>query len=67
VDDITLGIIKELSKIQAAARGWRTPVGEAFNDTRFFECSPEVAVKCQSIITALMDTDKTIFGDLLGD
>jgi hypothetical protein len=58
-------MIKELSKIQATARTWRAPVQEAFNDSRFFNCSPAIAMKWQSIITALMDTDKTVFSDLL--
>jgi hypothetical protein len=58
-------MIKELSKIQATARAWRAPVQEAFNDSRFFNCSPAIAMKWRPIITALMDTDKTVFSDLL--
>jgi hypothetical protein len=65
VEDVILDIIKEMSKIQAAARAWRAPIQEAFNDTRFFNCSPTVAVKWRPIIFALMDTDKMVFSDLL--
>ncbi|KAG8842667.1 hypothetical protein FRC20_004310, partial [Serendipita sp. 405] len=65
VEDIILDIIKEMSKIQAATRAWRAPVQEAFNDTRFFNCTPEVAMKWRPIISALMDADKTVFSDLL--
>jgi hypothetical protein len=66
VDDIILDLVKELSKVQAAARAWRTPVYEAFNDNRFFNCSPEVAMKWRPIVLALMEADKTVFSDLLG-
>ena len=66
VEDVILDIIKEMAKIQAAARAWRAPVQEAFNDTRFFNCSPVVAMKWRPIISALMDTDKMVFSDLLG-
>lgn len=65
VEDVILDIIKELSKIQAAARAWRAPVQETFNDTRFFNCSPQVAMKWRPIISSLMDTDKIVFSDLL--
>lgn len=66
MEDAILDIIKEMAKIQAAARAWRAPVQEAFNDTRFFNCSPQVAMKWRPIISALMDTDKMVFSDLLG-
>lgn len=66
LDETTLDIIKELSKIPAAARAWRPTVADVFNDARFFNCSPEAAQKWRSLIRALVDTDKTVFPDLLG-
>lgn len=66
LDETTLDIIKELSKIPAAARAWRPTVADVFNDARFFNCSPAAAQKWRSLIRALVDTDKTVFPDLLG-
>jgi len=66
LDETTLDIIKELSKIPAAARAWRPTVADAFNDARFFNCSPEAAQRWRPLVRALVDTDKTVFLDLLG-
>lgn len=65
VDDVILEMIKEMSKVQAATRAWRGPVQEAFNDTRFFNCTLDTAMKWRPIVSALMDSDKTVFSDLL--
>lgn len=67
LDETTLDIIKELSRIPAAARAWRPTVVEVFNDVRFFNCSPEAAQKWRPLVRALVDTDKTVFPDLLGE
>lgn len=66
LDETTLDIIKELSRIPAAARAWRPTVADAFNDARFFNCSPEAAQKWRPLVRALVDTDKTVFSELLG-
>ena len=66
LDETTLDIIKELSRIPAAARAWRPTVVDVFNDARFFNCSPEAAQKWRPLVRALVDTDKTVFPDLLG-
>ena len=66
LDETTLDIIRELSRIPAAARAWRPTVADAFHDARFFHCSPEAAQKWRPLVRALVDTDKTVFPDLLG-
>jgi len=66
LDETTLDIIKGLSRIPAAARAWRPTVADAFNDIRFFNCSPEAAQRWRPLLRALVDTDKTVFPDLLG-
>lgn len=66
VEPIILDIIREMVKIPAAARSWRTTVNEAFNDVRFFNCSPAVASKWKPLVKALVDGDKTVFSDILG-
>jgi hypothetical protein len=66
LDETTLDIIKELSKIPAAARAWRPTVADAFNDARFFNCTPDAAQKWRPLVRALVDKDKTVFPDLLG-
>jgi len=38
---------------------------DVFNDARFFNCSPEAAQKWKPLVRALVDTDKTVFPDLL--
>ncbi|TDL26456.1 hypothetical protein BD410DRAFT_836344 [Rickenella mellea] len=55
-----------MSRIPAAIKSWRSPVTELFNDNRFFNARPDAGRKWQPIVKALIDADKTSFGELLG-
>ncbi|TDL26444.1 hypothetical protein BD410DRAFT_521497 [Rickenella mellea] len=66
VDDVVLKILEEMSRIPAAIKSWRSPVTELFNDNRFFNARPDAGRKWQPIVKALIDADKTSFGELLG-
>lgn len=66
VDDVILSLLQELTKIPAAVKSWRPPVGDAFNDNRFFRMSPKEAEQWRPLVCALMDSDKERLSDLLG-
>ncbi|BEI90230.1 uncharacterized protein CcaverHIS019_0303000 [Cutaneotrichosporon cavernicola] len=66
VDDIILCLLQELTKIPAAVKSWRPPVGDAFNDNRFFRMPPKEAEQWRPLVCALMDSDKERLSDLLG-
>lgn len=66
VDYTTVSIVREMSRIQAALKAWRTPVMELLNDNRLFNGSADVAEPWKPIVRALYDADKTAFPELLG-
>ncbi|KAF8899262.1 Dopey, N-terminal-domain-containing protein [Infundibulicybe gibba] len=66
VDEIVIGILREMSRIPAALKVWRAPVTELLNDTRVFNGTSSAAEKWKPIIRALFDSDKTAFSELLG-
>lgn len=49
-----------------AVKSWRLPVGDAYNDNRFFRMRPEESALWKPLVCALMDSDKERMGDLLG-
>ena len=55
-----------MTKIPAAVKAWRGPVVEIFNDSKTFSATPKAGLKWRSIIKTLIDTDKSVFGELLG-
>lgn len=66
IDEVTLGILRELSGIPAALKSWRTIVAEILNDNRFFNSTPESGDQFKPITKAFVDADKTAFSELLG-
>lgn len=54
-----------MTKIPAAVKSWRLPVGEAFNDNRFFQMPADESALWKPLVCALMDSDKERIGDLL--
>jgi len=65
VDENVLDILREMSKMPAAAKAWRGPVNEAFNDNRFFNSIPQQSLPWRPLIRAFMDTDKQAFTELI--
>lgn len=66
MDDITFGILRELSSIPPALKAWRAIVAEILNDNRFFNSLPEAGEQFRPITKAFIDADKTAFPELLG-
>lgn len=65
VDQTVLSIIREMARIPAAIKTWKTPVAELLNDNRLFNCSADTAQHWKPIIRTLFDADKTAFPELL--
>ncbi|ORX36308.1 Dopey, N-terminal-domain-containing protein [Kockovaella imperatae] len=65
VSPIILRILYEMTRIPSATKAWRLPVGEAFNDARFFKQSAEEADFWRPLICALMDNDKDRLVEML--
>ncbi|GBE77521.1 hypothetical protein SCP_0103960 [Sparassis crispa] len=65
VEDNVLLLIQEMSKIGAAQKAWRGPIGDALNDNRCFNSSPESGGKWRPMMKALFDSDKTSLAELL--
>lgn len=66
MDSSILHILLELAKLPSAIKSWRLQVGEAFNDHRFFKIDTKDAGRWKRLISALMDSDRERFGELLG-
>ena len=62
-----LRILYEMTRIPSATKAWRLPIGEAFNDGRFFKQSAEEAEAWRPLICALMDNDKDRLAEMLGE
>lgn len=54
-----------MSHLNSSGRSWRPLIGDAFNDARFFRLSAPESHQWQPLISALMDTDKDRFLELL--
>ncbi|KAH7100146.1 Dopey, N-terminal-domain-containing protein [Auriculariales sp. MPI-PUGE-AT-0066] len=65
IDDSVLDILREMSKLPAAAKAWRPPVADAFSDTKFFSMPPQLTHKWRPLVRALMDHDKAAFAELV--
>lgn len=65
-DQTVLAIIREMAKIPAATKAWKTPVTEILNDNRLFNCGADAARQWKPMIKTLFETDKTAFPELLG-
>ena len=66
MEDSILDILREMSKLPAAAKAWRPPVADAFADTKFFNMPAQFTEKWRPLIRALMDSDKAAFAELVG-
>lgn len=65
-DPVVLDIVAEMAKLPGTLKAWRTQVAEAFQDNRFFNCTPATSEKWRPLIFALMSSDKERFTELLG-
>ena len=63
----TLKLILALAMVPPAAKAWRVPVGNAFDDAKFFSTAKEEVPLWQPLICALMDSDKERFVELLSE
>lgn len=66
VDKAVLTLLREMTKIPPAVKSWRLPIGDAFNDNRFFKIKPEDSATWKPLVRALFDSDKERLIDLLG-
>ncbi|KAF8510422.1 Dopey, N-terminal-domain-containing protein [Hysterangium stoloniferum] len=66
IEDGILETLRELSRIPPGVKAWKTPVADAFNDTRFFNASPEVSQKWRPIIRAFLDSDRQVLQEIIG-
>jgi len=66
IDPTVLAMIREMAKIPATIKAWKTPVIEILNDNRLFNCSPDSARQWSPIVRTLFETDKAAFPELLG-
>ena len=66
IEGVVVEIIREMAKIPAALKAWKTPVAELLADNRLFNSSPEVAVQWKPIVKALYEADRSAFPELLG-
>ncbi|KAI6114892.1 Dopey, N-terminal-domain-containing protein [Pisolithus croceorrhizus] len=65
LDPVVVEIIKEMTRISAALKVWRTPVIDILYDNRVFNSNTAAATRWKPVVKALFDSDKTSFGDLL--
>lgn len=66
IDDVYIKILEHMSKIPAAFKSWRSPATDVFADAKFFSTVPGPGLRWRAIVKALIDIDKTAFGELLG-
>lgn len=67
VDTVILDILTEMVKIPSAVKAWRNPITDAFNDNRFFNSTPVASARWRPLIRALMDSDKTVFAEVISE
>ncbi|KAI1316511.1 hypothetical protein EDD11_009924 [Mortierella claussenii] len=66
INDSTVDLLCEVSKIPFTYRTWRKEVWEVFLDNRFFAMGPDVARKWKVLIQTAMTSEKDRLGELLG-
>ncbi|KAF9924707.1 hypothetical protein FBU30_005377 [Linnemannia zychae] len=66
INDSSVDLLCEISKIPFAYRTWRKEVWEVFLDNRFFAMSPAVARKWCQLIQTAMTSEKERLAELLG-
>lgn len=66
INDSSVDLLCEISKIPFAYRTWRKEVWEVFLDNRFFVMAPQVARKWRMLIQTAMTAEKDRLAELLG-
>ncbi|KAG0004507.1 hypothetical protein BGZ79_009040 [Entomortierella chlamydospora] len=66
INDSSVDLLCEISKIPFAYRTWRKEVWEVFLDNRFFAMGPTVARKWRILIQTAMTSEKDRLAELLG-
>ncbi|KAF9398703.1 hypothetical protein BGX21_007403 [Mortierella sp. AD011] len=66
INDSSVDLLCEISKIPFAYRTWRKEVWEVFLDNRFFAMGPTVARKWRILIQTAMTSEKDRLPELLG-
>ncbi|KAG0261587.1 hypothetical protein BG011_000876 [Mortierella polycephala] len=66
INDSSVDLLCEISKIPSAYRTWRKEVWEVFLDNRFFAMNPVVARKWRVLIQTAMTSEKDRLAELLG-
>ncbi|KAK3825766.1 MAG: Dopey, N-terminal-domain-containing protein [Benniella sp.] len=66
INDSSVDLLCEISKIPFAYRTWRKEVWEVFLDNRFFAMVPAVARKWRALIQTAMTSEKDRLAELLG-
>ncbi|KAK5828752.1 Dopey, N-terminal-domain-containing protein [Linnemannia elongata] len=66
INDSSVDLLCEISKIPFAYRTWRKEVWEVFLDNRFFAMGPAVARKWRQLIQTAMTSEKERLVELLG-
>ncbi|KAF9186710.1 hypothetical protein BGZ51_001791 [Haplosporangium sp. Z 767] len=66
INDSSVDLLCEISKIPSAYRTWRKEVWEVFLDNRFFAMNPVVARKWRVLIQTAMASEKDRLAELLG-
>jgi hypothetical protein len=66
INDSSVDLLCEISKIPFAYRTWRKEVWEVFLDNRFFAMGPVVARKWRQLIQTAMISEKERLVELLG-
>ncbi|KAL8286531.1 hypothetical protein RQP46_004548 [Phenoliferia psychrophenolica] len=58
IEPAVFDLLTEMAKNPATLKAWRTQVGDAFSDNRFFNAPPSSHAKWKPLVQALMASDK---------
>ncbi|GJJ13160.1 hypothetical protein Clacol_007411 [Clathrus columnatus] len=65
IDINVFELLSELSHIPMAAKAWKGPISDVFNDNRFFNFPPEMGMKWAPLTNAFIDSDKLSIPEML--
>ncbi|GAA5902657.1 hypothetical protein JCM8208_007031 [Rhodotorula glutinis] len=63
-DPTIFALLHEMTRNPQTLKAWRSLVGDAFSDNRFFNAPPSANVDWKPLVQALMQSDKERFADL---
>ena len=66
VPSTILRLLTEITKLPGTLRAWKNAVADVFQDARFFQMSAEAGRQWQPVVSALMNSDKERFVELVG-